>query len=135
MNGSTFRRLLVLAVAVVALVAVALIAFHAGQANQQGRVTMMPFGPMRGYRFGFYGPAAWGGLGFLGLLIVGFLLVWIVLSLVLGPGRGGRATVPPGTVPPSGGGIDRLRELSEMHDRGALTDEEFTAAKRKLLDL
>jgi len=32
-------------------------------------------------------------------------------------------------------GVDRLRELAELHDRGALTDEEFTAAKRQLLGL
>jgi hypothetical protein len=31
--------------------------------------------------------------------------------------------------------VDRLRELSELHDRGSLTDEEFAAAKRKLLGL
>jgi len=32
-------------------------------------------------------------------------------------------------------GIDRLRDLAAMHEKGQLTDEEFTAAKRRLLGL
>jgi hypothetical protein len=45
--------------------------------------------------------------------------------------------VPP--VPPAvtavTDGIDRLRDLAAMHEKGQLTDEEFTAAKRRLLGL
>jgi hypothetical protein len=33
----------------------------------------------------------------------------------------------------SSGLLDQLNELVAMHDRGALTDEEFTAAKARLL--
>ena len=29
--------------------------------------------------------------------------------------------------------IDQLNQLNELHQQGALTDEEFTAAKAKLL--
>jgi hypothetical protein len=31
--------------------------------------------------------------------------------------------------------VERLRELSDMHSSGQLNDEEFAAAKRKLLGL
>jgi hypothetical protein len=31
--------------------------------------------------------------------------------------------------------VERLRELSAMHTQGLLTDDEFSAAKRKLLGL
>ncbi len=43
-----------------------------------------------------------------------------------------------GGQPGSGGGIDlagQVARLGELHRSGVLTDEEFTAAKRKLLDL
>ncbi len=33
----------------------------------------------------------------------------------------------------SSGGVDELAKLSELHDRGKLTDEEFAQAKAKLL--
>jgi hypothetical protein len=32
-------------------------------------------------------------------------------------------------------GIDDLLMLSELHDRGVLTDEEFSAKKKQILDL
>jgi hypothetical protein len=38
-------------------------------------------------------------------------------------------------VRPDAGLVDQLNELSAMHERGALTDEEFTAAKARLLGL
>jgi hypothetical protein len=31
--------------------------------------------------------------------------------------------------------VERLRELSDMHAQGHLTDDEFAAAKRKILGL
>jgi hypothetical protein len=75
-----------------------------------------------------------------GLLIVGGI-VWLILTVA---GGAGRNTPPP--PPPPGGqwavtpgatteGLDRLKELADLHDKKALTDEEFTAAKRKLLGL
>jgi hypothetical protein len=38
-------------------------------------------------------------------------------------------------IAPAAGDLDRLHQLSELHDQGKLTDDEFTAAKRKLLGL
>lgn len=35
---------------------------------------------------------------------------------------------------PAGSRVDELAKLSELHDRGKLTDEEFARAKAKLLD-
>ena len=43
---------------------------------------------------------------------------------------------PPQAPPPASGGsgmLDQLNQLSAMHNSGALTDEEFSAAKAKLL--
>ena len=43
------------------------------------------------------------------------------------------ATTPP---PPAGAALDdRLRGLARLYAKGALTDEEFAAAKRRLLDI
>ena len=52
------------------------------------------------------------------------------------PPQGYPQQPPPPQAPPQGGGrsmLDQLNELSAMHDSGALTDEEFSAAKAKLL--
>ena len=35
----------------------------------------------------------------------------------------------------TGGEIDELSRLVQMHDNGALSDDEFTAAKAQLLDM
>jgi uncharacterized membrane protein len=67
--------------------------------------------------------------GLLMALIFGFVLVWLVMAVLSRPGRG----TPP--TPADQVGVDRLRELTELHDRGALTDDEFAAAKRQLLGL
>lgn len=40
---------------------------------------------------------------------------------------------PPAAGPPPPSTVDRLAELSELHDRGRLTDEEFAQAKKLLL--
>ena len=42
---------------------------------------------------------------------------------------------PPVQQAPTGGGVDiaRLKELGQLHDSGVLNDEEFAAAKAKLL--
>jgi uncharacterized protein HemX len=42
----------------------------------------------------------------------------------------------PATAPAPGAGVsDQLKQLSALHEQGALTDEEFAAAKSKLLGL
>jgi len=42
---------------------------------------------------------------------------------------------PPAEAAPAGGGdlVAQLKQLGELHTQGAITDEEFTAAKAKLL--
>ena len=42
---------------------------------------------------------------------------------------------PPAAAAPAGGGdlVAQLKQLGELHSQGAITDEEFTAAKAKLL--
>jgi hypothetical protein len=40
---------------------------------------------------------------------------------------------PPQQAPEGPSVYDQLQQLSTLHDQGALTDEEFTAAKAKLL--
>ncbi|HEX7495235.1 MAG TPA: SHOCT domain-containing protein [Candidatus Limnocylindrales bacterium] len=123
--------LLGIAVAGVALAAVALIAYNMGVTNggDGGRAV---FGPMmrgnRGMEFGM-GSGAWWGI--IPALFVGLVIVLVVAALLSSAGRSAPSSAPrPSTDPPSG-----LRELVEMHDRGALTEEEFVAAKRKLLGL
>jgi hypothetical protein len=52
------------------------------------------------------------------------------------PQQGYPQQPPPQQAPPQGGGpsmLDQLNSLTELHNSGALTDEEFTAAKAKLL--
>ena len=80
--------------------------------------------------FGFRYPGI-GPLALLGPLVLVGLVVTFVVLLVREPAR------PP--TPPErrdgSGDVDRLRELATMHAQGQLTDEEFAAAKRKLLGL
>ena len=47
----------------------------------------------------------------------------------------GQAAAPPPAPAPSGGTIDmeQLKQLGELHDSGVLSDEEFAAAKAKVL--
>ena len=42
---------------------------------------------------------------------------------------------PPAAAAPAGGGdlVGQLKQLGELHPQGAITDEEFAAAKAKLL--
>jgi hypothetical protein len=39
----------------------------------------------------------------------------------------------PAPAPAQGPDLERLKELGQLHDSGVLTDEEFAAAKRKIL--
>ncbi len=138
------RRYLWIAVLVIVVAAVALIAFGLGSAAaNRGFFDNMP---MRGFapRGQGAGPGVvLGGLIWLVLLVGLGLLLVVGLVRVLDernppPGGPGQAPAsPPATTFQASvdDGIDRLRELAELHDRGKLTDEEFTAAKRRLLGL
>jgi hypothetical protein len=116
-----------LLIGIAALAVVGVVAYNLGLGASHGTVRTM-FGPFRGtyaYGLGF----GFGPFGLVAAVLFGFLLVWLFVALISGP-AGGSQRVP--TDPAS---VDRLRELAELHDKGALTAEEFAAAKRKLLGL
>lgn len=127
MNHSGARRLFWLFVGIALLVVVGVVAYHVGLGANQGPAHSA-FGPFRGnsaYGLGF----ATGPFGLLAAVLFGFVLVWLFVALITGPaGDNRRATTDPT-------GVDGLRQLSELHDKGALSDEEFTVSKRKLLGL
>ena len=43
--------------------------------------------------------------------------------------------VPPAPAPSGGSDVDQLSKLADLHASGALSDEEFSAAKSKLLGI
>ena len=119
---SNGRRLAWIALFVLLLVVVGAVGYRLGIAH--GGVVNAA--AVRG--FGFRYPGI-GLLGLLGPLVLIGLAVMFVVLLVREPAR------PPAPPEPrdGGDGVDRLRELATMHGQGQLTDEEFAAAKRKLL--
>ena len=131
-------RLLWILLGIAAVVAVVAVAYYWGvHAGQNGTGPFL--GPRRGFGFGMMDGSGVGWLGWWGVipaLIVVFLLIWLFAALLTGPDRSARP-VPPSPVPPAGeaGDVERLRALSELHERGSLTDEEFAAAKKKLLGM
>jgi uncharacterized membrane protein len=128
MNRKLAWRLLGLAIGIAALAIVGVVAYNYGVSAGHGG-TQAVFGPMRGYgRVGGFA-SGYGLLGLVPALIFGLLLVGLFAVLFSGFGRSTPASAQ--GVPEAG--VDRLRELSEMHGRGELTDTEFTAAKQKLL--
>ena len=132
MKSTRGQRLAALLIVLVALAAVAAVAFAIGAKNGSGG-----FGRgmvMRGDGIGLgYGPG-FGLFGLVGFVLVGLLFFWLIAAIAFPNGRSHRpAETAPGAAAP--GDFDRLRELSEMHTRGELTDEEFTAAKRRILGL
>jgi hypothetical protein len=118
---------LVVAVGAIAIVGVAAYTFGVNHASGPGMMRGMSF---RGFGdgMGYYWPGV-GLFGLLGFVVIGLLFFWLLAAL-LSPAGGGRAPIGPAT-----GDLERLRELSDMHTNGKLNDEEFTAAKRKLLGL
>ena len=127
MNRTGARRLgfLLLVVAAVAVVGAA--AYNVGLGAHDG-VARPIFGMGRGYGGGMGFGTGFSLFGLFGALLIGFLVVWLFVALLSGSAGAGRLP----TDPVAG---DRLRELAEMHDKGTLTDDEFTAAKRKMLGL
>jgi hypothetical protein len=149
MFGRTAKVLLALAAAAILLVLVGAAVYHFGclGSDWDDRV----IGPMRDQEGWMNNHSLWlAGLAALALVGLGIV---VLVATVLTWGRGSSAAPAPAPAPVSapapspspvlappstqGGteGLDRLKELSDMHDRGALTDEEFTAAKRRLLGL
>jgi uncharacterized membrane protein len=131
MKSTVARRLVVIVIVLAALAGVAAVAYHIGATNGNGPV--FRGGPFRGGMMGWGYGSGFGLFWLIGLVIAGVLVFWLLAAL-LSPDsrtRGGSA----GAVTPAPGDLDRLAQLSEMHTRGELTDDEFTAAKRKLLGL
>lgn len=137
MNTKTARRILLVVVSLAVIAAVGVAAYQWGLSNGQGDTATIVGRGFRGPMIDHgMGQAAWGfagpGMGWIGLivmLLLGLLFVWLILAAVSGP-RGSAASSNSDAA-----GVDRLRGLSEMHARGELTDDEFAAAKRKLLGL
>ncbi len=44
-----------------------------------------------------------------------------------------QAAAPPPAAAPAGDPMEKLKELGQLHESGVLTDEEFSAAKAKIL--
>lgn len=131
------RRLLWIVLALVALGAVAAVAFGLGIGwGHDGGWIFYRRGMGPGM-MGWGGGSGWVGiLPFVTLVFVGIVLVVLFLTGDRRYNAGGPGTPTPGPAQtPSPNDVDRLRELSELHERGRLTDEEFAAAKRKLLGL
>ena len=132
MKSTGGRRLAALLILVAAVVVVAIGAFAIGAHNGSGGFGrgMMT----RGFGMGWgYGPGI-GLFGLVGFVLVGLLFFWLIAAILSPDGRP-RGPVSGQPHAPAPGDFDRLRELSEMHTRGELTEEEFTAAKRKILGL
>ena len=127
MNRTGVRRLFWLIIGIAALAVVGVVAYYLGLGANHG-AAHAAVGPFRGnYAYGLGFGA--GPFGLLAAVLFGFVLVWLFVALISGPAGGPRrASTDPA-------GVDRLRELSEMHDKGSLSDEEFTASKRRLLGL
>jgi uncharacterized membrane protein len=121
---SNGRRLAWIALFALLLVVVGAVGYRLGVAH--GGVV----NPAAVRGFGFRYPGI-GLLGLLGPLVLVGLAVTFVVLLVREPARPSAPTERRD----GGDGVDRLRELATMHTQGQLTDEEFAAAKRKLLGL
>ena len=130
MRATWIKRLLWVAIAVAVVAVVAGLAYAMGNSSPHG-TTFMPMRPFgREFAAGGYGWPGIGLLGLAGMVLFVLLLVWLIGAVIGGPARDvGNSR------PPDGGSVERLRELAELHSSGKLTDEEFAAAKRKLLGL
>lgn len=140
---------------VVAVIVFGVGAWWVGSAVAHGRAGMGM--PMHGLFLG-WGGRGWGLLALLGLAALVALGIGVLAALLRQPSAPppqwpAPPTAPPGTGPgaPAGGpappasvvpppapapdDLTRLQALVDLHERGVLTDEEFAAAKRRLLGL
>jgi uncharacterized membrane protein len=135
MNRKVAWRLLGLVVGIAVLAVVAVVAYNygvnAGHNGTQPIFTQPIFGRVGGVgRMGGFG-VGFGLLGLVPALVFGLLIVGLFVVLFTAPGR----PAPSSHQDAPGAGVDGLRELSEMHGSGHLTDEEFATAKKRLLGL
>jgi predicted lipid-binding transport protein (Tim44 family) len=149
LKRNVLRALALILVIVVAMGVAGVVAYHFGATTGPNTPMMGGFGGRRGgMAFGSDGSGFGfaGLLGFLGLVVIGVLFFWL-LAAFLSPDHGRPVAAGPvaagpvaGTpagaaATPAAGDVERLRELSDLHSAGRLTDDEFTAAKRKLLGM
>ena len=127
MKTTVLRRLTGLVIVLAAIAIVGVVAYNLGVTNGPGSTPLRGMAMHRDYG-GWGVGSGFGLLWLLGLVLIGLFAFWILAGF-LAP-KGG-APGPAG----SSGDLDRLREMTDMHARNELTDEEFTAAKRKLLGL
>ncbi len=116
------RRVAGIVLVVLLLVVAGAVGFWLGAAAHGRPVGAMP---MRGFGFRYPGFTL---LRVLGPLVLVVLAVAFVVLLLREPGR-------PPTPPAPPDAVDRLREIAAMYEQGQLTDEEFVAAKHRLLGL
>jgi uncharacterized membrane protein len=131
MNRTVLARLIALLIAIAAVVVVGVVAYHVGVTNSTAGPAIRAM-PYRGNMMGWGDGSGAGLVWLVGMVVIGLLFVWL-LAAILAPGRGG--SNPGGLTGSTAGDVEKLHDLSEMHAQGRLTDEEFTAAKRKLLGL
>jgi hypothetical protein len=142
LKQNVLRALALILIVVVAMGVAGVAAYHFGATSGPNPPMMRGFGERGG---GVMWASNGGGVGLAGLLgllgmgalVVGGILFVLLLAAVLSPDRGrfgSGAPVAP-LADPAAGDVERLRELSDLHTAGRLTDEEFTAAKRKLLGM
>lgn len=129
MNRTVLRRLAALVVALAVIAVVGVVAYQVGTGNMPGSHPIMRGTPFRGYGEGMGYAPGFGLLGLLGFALIGLLVFWLLVARPSLDSGGSRSTAP------TAGDMERLRELSDLHTAGKLTDEEFTAAKRKVLGL
>lgn len=133
MNTSKRRRLLWILVVVLVAVVAGAVAYTVGLNN--GRNGMMTISLPGRMGRGYLGDGSLGWFGFLGPLVLISLFVGLLVLIFAGSSASDRRpSLPAGDTPPTSG-VDQLKELADLHARGALSDEEFTAAKRRLLGL
>lgn len=140
MNARLARTILAIVVGLGVLAVVGVVAYNFGVNTGDGGHVVLGFGPMRGgVDYHMFGSGI--GVGFWGLMLMVLVVIGIIWLLAVafggwGHDHSGHPQAPmAGQGPAAGDGLDKLSELSAMHDKGALTDEEFTAAKRRLLGL
>jgi len=135
MNARLARTILAIVVGLGVLAVVGVVAYDVGINASNGGHVALGFGAMRGMVGGGTGVGLW-GLILMVLIVIG--IVGLLAAVFGGWGQDHSHPAQPtmsGQTPAAGEGLDKLGELSALHDKGALTDEEFTAAKRKLLGL
>lgn len=132
MNRTLVGRLVVLVVGLTAIAVVGVAAYNVGMAHASGFHPMMRGTPLRDLGDGMgYWPGI-GLVGFAGFVLVAAVVYWL---LTRRPSNEPLAAPTPPTAGPTAADLERLTQLASLHTAGKLTDEEFTAAKRKILSL